>query len=213
MFTVVWGGGRLGDATAKYLCELGEEFYLKTRKGGLPKSADVVIDFSAPEATDEVLNFCLRHSIPLVNGVTGHSNIQKQKIALATNEIPIVYDSNFSYGINAVKNILTYTKKILAEWECGIVEYHRKGKTDAPSGTALVLSDIVKTENVTSVRIGEEAGTHETIFWGRGEKIVVTHIAQNIEPFIAGAVYASKKIVSLPPSLYSMQDLLNLTNK
>lgn len=210
MYTVVWGGGRLGEATAKYLCEQGEEFYLKTRNGGLPKSADVVIDFSVPEATDEVLNFCLKNSIPLVSAVTGHSRSQKQKIALASQSIPIVYDSNFSYGINAVKNILAYAKKILPDWECGIIEYHRKGKTDAPSGTALVLSDIVKTDNVTSIRIGEEAGTHETIFWGKGEKIIITHVAQNIEPFIVGAVKASKQITKLSPSLYTVKDLINL---
>ena len=162
---------------------------------------DVVIDFSTANATDEVCEFCKLHRCALVSGVTGRNEQQSQQINQLAKELPVVTKSNFSVGVETLRRICEIVSKELEDWDCEIVEIHRKGKIDAPSGTAKSLAVAVarqksfKKVTVHSLRCGSNFGRHDVIFAGNGESLTLTHQAENVEIFAKGAIIAAEKLV------------------
>ena len=104
-----------------------------------PKLAvDVVIDFSMPQATDIVIDYCLENKVALVSGTTGLSEKQKDRIKAASKQIPIIYATNMSVGMNVLFSLVGKVASMLGEeYDIEIVEQHHRFKKDAPSGTAL----------------------------------------------------------------------------
>ena len=162
---------------------------------------DVVIDFSTAAATDEVCEFCRLHRCPLVSGVTGRNAEQSQQIEQFAKELPVVTESNFSVGVKVLRRICEIVAKELADWDCEVVEIHRKGKLDTPSGTAKSLAVAVarqksfKKVTVHSLRCGSNFGKHEVIFATNGESLTLTHQAENVEIFAKGAIIEAEKLI------------------
>ncbi|WP_066801747.1 4-hydroxy-tetrahydrodipicolinate reductase [Moraxella oblonga] len=196
---------------------------------------DVLIDFSLPDALDEVLQACINHKVPLVMGVTGLSEAQEAKLYEASKLIPIVYAGNYSTGVNLSLNLLTTTAKVLGlDADVEIVEHHHKHKLDAPSGTALMMANAVATARgqslktsavygrhgqakrgegqigIHAVRGGEIVGEHTVEFIMNGEIIEITHKAQSRMTFANGAVRAGIWLAKQPVGMYDMQDVLGL---
>lgn len=194
-----------------------------------------LIDFSLPEALDEVLAQCVINKVALVMGVTGLSEDQEAKLKEASQFIPIVYAGNFSTGVNLSLNLLATTGKVLGmDADVEIIEHHHKHKIDAPSGTALMMAKSVadarnqslKTALVHgrqgeskrtageigmhAIRGGEIVGEHTVGFIMDGEIIEITHKAMSRMTFAAGAVRAAVWASSQPAGLYDMQDVLGL---
>ncbi|AKG16350.1 4-hydroxy-tetrahydrodipicolinate reductase [Moraxella bovoculi] len=194
-----------------------------------------LIDFSLPEALDEVLAQCVINKVALVMGVTGLSEDQEAKLKEASQFIPIVYAGNFSTGVNLSLNLLATTAKVLGmDADVEIIEHHHKHKIDAPSGTALMMAKSVadarnqslKTALVHgrqgeskrtageigmhAIRGGEIVGEHTVGFIMDGEIIEITHKAMSRMTFAAGAVRAAVWASSQPAGLYDMQDVLGL---
>ena len=113
---------------------------------------DVVIDFTLPILTDELLTTAIEKKVALVIGTTGHSEVQKQAINEAANSIPIVYASNFSTGVNLLFHLTQKAAAILGNeaFDIEVTEMHHRHKVDAPSGTARTLLDILNGETTTS---------------------------------------------------------------
>ncbi len=195
---VFGASGRMG----KRVCDIAQKrghtiFEVEKDKKVNGQQIDVVIDFSVPQATAEVCNFCITHHCNLVSGVTGRNEQQQKILDSAKNTIQIVEKSNFSKGIECVDQIC----KMLAQlkWDCDIVETHRKQKRDSPSGTAKHLATTItqngtKIVTVHSIRAGSNFGKHEIIFATDGESITITHQAENLEIFALGAVETAEKI-------------------
>lgn len=196
---------------------------------------DVLIDFSLPDATDEVLDTCVAKGVPLVMGVTGLSADQEKKIANSAKHIPIVYAGNYSTGVNLSLNLLATTAKVLGmEADVEILEHHHKHKIDAPSGTALMMAKAVANARgqtlktcavygregrskrndgeigIHALRGGEIVGEHTVEFIMDGEIIEITHKAQSRLTFANGAVRAGLWLADKPAGLYDMQDVLGL---
>ncbi len=215
--------------------------FIGTDKNGIALSTlDVaelgaLIDFSLPEALDEVLAQCVINKVALVMGVTGLSEAQEAKLKEASQFIPIVYAGNFSTGVNLSLNLLATTAKVLGmDADVEIIEHHHKHKIDAPSGTALMMAKSVadarnqslKTALVHgrqgaskrtageigmhAIRGGEIVGEHTVEFIMNGEIIEITHKAMSRMTFAAGAVRAAVWASSQPAGLYDMQDVLGL---
>jgi 4-hydroxy-tetrahydrodipicolinate reductase len=182
------------------------------------ENCDVIIDFSHPDAIDEVCRAASQHGKSLVIGTTGHSQEQRRMIQEAAQSLPIVFASNFSVGVNVLFWLTRKAAELLGrDFDPEIVETHHKMKKDAPSGTAKTLAEILKAEQknqneipIQSIREGEVVGEHTVIFSGLGERIELTHRAASREIFARGALRAAKWIVGRPPGLYSMQDVLGL---
>jgi 4-hydroxy-tetrahydrodipicolinate reductase len=182
------------------------------------KSCDVAIDFSHAEAITEICRAAFGHRKPLVIGTTGHSKEQHRILEEAAQSLPIIFASNFSVGVNVLFWLTRKAAEQLGgDFDVAIVETHHKMKKDAPSGTAKTIAEILKATKKTkreipiqSIREGDIVGEHTVIFSGPGERLVLTHRAASREIFARGALRAAKWIVSQPPGLYSMQNVLGL---
>jgi len=193
-------------------CDLGDPIEPAMR------NCDVAIDFSHAGATTETCRAALQHRKPLVVGTTGHSTEQRSTIEETAQSLPIVFASNFSIGVNV---LFWLTRKAFDQlggnFDVAIVETHHKMKKDAPSGTAKTLAEVLKATKKTkgeipiqSIREGDVVGEHTVIFSGPGERLELTHRAASREIFARGALRAAEWIVSQPPGLYSMQNVLGL---
>jgi 4-hydroxy-tetrahydrodipicolinate reductase len=181
--------------------------------------SDVVIDFSSRDATLEFVELCASHKKAIVIGTTGHSEVEKAEILKFKTQIPIVWTSNFSIGINHLFWLLRKTAGVFdARYNIEIEETHHQLKKDAPSGTAKTLAEILaevrKLEVGDVVRIRHEqlktdkplqsheivirwereddvVGVHTVIFSKLGENVELTHRAFSRDAFAHGALYAA----------------------
>jgi 4-hydroxy-tetrahydrodipicolinate reductase len=202
----------------------------------LIKEADVVIDFSFHYATGSFASICAEHHRPLVIGTTGHSDAEKSQISNLKSEIPIVWASNYSTGVNALFWLTRRAAEILGpDFDLEIIEMHHRMKKDAPSGTAATLAEILADvrgqqprkavrhgrQGITgertateiglhSLRGGDVVGDHTVIFAAAGERLELTHRASSRETFASGALRAARWVVQQKPGLYDMQDVLGL---
>jgi 4-hydroxy-tetrahydrodipicolinate reductase len=195
---------------------------------------DVVIDFSHPDAIDQVCRAVTTRQQPLVIGTTGHSTEQRRGIKKCAEAIPIVLSSNFSAGVNALFWLTRHAQEMLGpEFDVEIVETHHRLKKDAPSGTAKTLLEILRQARdlkpahgregyvgerpvaevgVHSIRGGDIVGDHTVLFAGPGERLELTHRSGSRDTFAKGALRAAQWVVGKSPGIYSMQDVLGLTH-
>lgn len=164
---------------------------------------DIVIDFSLPQATYEVVAYCAKHNCPLVSGVTGQTAEQQAEIDNLSHRVKVVQRSNFSAGIALVTELCKMIAHAKPTWDCDIVETHRRGKIDCPSGTAKKIAAELATAKgsfgkvtIHSLRSGTNFGTHEIVFGGNGESVTITHRAENVQVFASGAVDVAEQIVA-----------------
>jgi 4-hydroxy-tetrahydrodipicolinate reductase len=196
-------------------------------------NADVVVDFAHADATGSICKAAIKSKTAMVVGTTGHSTKQRDEIAAAAQQIPVVLASNFSVGVNALFALTEQAAKILdADFDLEILEVHHRMKKDAPSGTAKTLAGILQRTRQTkslrhgregisgerdkleigihSVRGGDVVGDHTVIFAGNGERLELTHRASSRETFARGALRAARWVVGKSPGLYDMRDVLGL---
>ncbi len=195
------------------------------------ENVDVVIDFSAPTNLDNILNFCSKKNIPAVLCATGYSPEQIEKINEYSKSLPLFRSGNMSLGVNALIDLVKKATSSLGGFDIEIIEKHHNQKVDAPSGTALMLADAVKSVDddkfytygrngivgkrdqneigIHAVRGGGIVGEHQVIFASNFETITLTHQATDRSVFADGAVKAAEFIVKMPNGLYNMSDVIN----
>lgn len=203
---------------------------------GFPDSADVMIDFSLPQAADIALDYCTKNNVALVMGTTGLSSSQLAKLKNASHKIAIVQTTNMSLGMNLLfATVGKIAKSLGTEYDIEIVEAHHRFKKDAPSGTALSLAEAVCQETgrdypgclvhgregkettrqkgtigMHALRGGDIVGEHSVIYTTLGETITISHSAHTRDTFVRGAIHAAKWLFGQKPGLYNMQDILGL---
>ncbi len=223
MNVAVAGAGRMGQAVARLL-ESNEHMALSGmwRRDGdlddLVQGADVVVDFSLPEGTVQVVDAVRRHTVPLVCGVSGLDEEQLAALHSAADRVAVVYDRNMSLGIAVLKRSVKEAAASLgSDFRVQIYETHHIHKKDAPSGTALLLGEAVAaargedgTGSVTfeSERRGEVPGDHEVVMTAAAETLTFAHSVTTRDVFAAGALRAASWVVDRPAGLYGMQDVL-----
>ncbi|WP_315122086.1 4-hydroxy-tetrahydrodipicolinate reductase [uncultured Clostridium sp.] len=196
-------------------------------------AADVVLDFSRPEALDDLLGYSSKNATPLILCTTGYSEDQLNKISEGSKAISIFRSANMSIGVNIVNSILkSISNKLYKDFDIEIIEKHHNQKVDAPSGTALLLANTIKDSidgvrefsygrvgnskreekeiGIHAVRGGTIVGEHDVIFAGIGENIEIKHSAISREVFAVGALKACEFMQNKTPGLYNMHDMLNL---
>ena len=200
------------------------------------QGADVLIDFTRPEASLDYLEICLTHKVKHVIGTTGFTVEQKAKIEAAAKTTAIVFAPNMSVGVTLLLDLVEQAAKVLNDgYDIEIVEMHHRHKVDAPSGTALRLGEaaaaglgqdlkdcaIYAREGVTgereagkigfaTLRGGDVVGDHTVVFAGIGERVEITHKASSRATFSLGALRASKFLANKKTGLFDMRDVLNL---
>lgn len=176
--------------------------------------AEVLIDFSSPDAALDRLAECARRKIPAVICTTGFTEAQKGRIAETAETLPIVFSSNMSVGVNVLFRIAAEVAKLLGpEYDLDIVETHHRFKKDAPSGTAKTLAEEIRratgrAANISSVRSGDVVGEHRVLFGSLGDSIEIIHRASSRDIFAKGALRAALWVAKAKPGLYSMRDVM-----
>ena len=199
------------------------------------KKANVIIDFTVPKCTLEVLKIALKLKKKVVIGTTGFSNKQEKIIKTFARKIPVLKAGNMSLGVNLLMYLTEITSRSLGDnFLSKIYEVHHKNKIDYPSGTALMLgqgiatgknknlSNIIgkkyfnkktfpfsKKINFNSIRKGAFIGEHEVKFSSGKEIITLNHESFDRALYSEGALIAAKWLNGKKPGLYSMRDLLN----
>ncbi|MBO5788821.1 MAG: hypothetical protein J6R42_02630 [Clostridia bacterium] len=170
--------------------------------------ADVILDFSHHSAVPDILDFALKRKLPLLIATTGHTEEEYALIEKGAAHIPIWLCANFSPAMGWLSQTVKDAAAQFPLADVEILEAHRKGKADAPGGTAKVLSHIIssagkKSPAIHSMRLGHTVGTHSIIFDTGEEQIIVTHIVHRREAFAKGALEAAKILLSKPIGLYT----------
>ena len=199
------------------------------------KKADVIIDFTIPKCTLEVLKIASKQKKRVVIGTTGFSKKQERMIKNYSKKIPILKAGNMSLGVNLLMYLTEIASKSLGKkFLSKVYEVHHKGKKDYPSGTALMLGEGIavgkgknlysiigkkylnkksfpysKTINFNSIRKGEVVGEHEVKFSSGKEIVTLNHESFDRALYSEGALVAAKWLKNKKPGLYSMRDLLN----
>ena len=201
------------------------------------KKSDMIIDFTIPDCTFEILKIASKLKKKVVIGTTGFSRSQENLIRKYSKKIPILKAGNMSLGVNLLMYLTEITSKSLNdEYSSKIFEVHHKHKKDYPSGTALMLGKGIadgkcknlynligkkflnkksfpfgKKINFNSLRKGEIIGEHEVKFSSGKEIITLNHEAFDRALYSDGALTAAKWLMKKKPGLYSMRDLLNFS--
>lgn len=251
-FGIVGATGRVGQLLIKILKENNENISAVMFQGEqtiefppqtiitndaeeLLKNSDIIIDFSAPIATQSLLEAALNNPKPLVIATTGLNEHQKNLILQASQKMPILYATNMSLGIAILNKLVSMVSEKLRDFDIEIVEQHHRYKVDAPSGTALTLAetaakarglelkDVMVTGRsghvgarskdeigVFALRGGDIVGRHTVGFYNEGEFLELNHTATSRETFARGAIKVAKWLVNQEKGLYSINDALGL---
>jgi 4-hydroxy-tetrahydrodipicolinate reductase len=211
---------------------------IKIQKNNLEafKKTDVIIDFSRPKASLEILNYAKKLKKKVVIGTTGFTKQQNNLIKNYSKKIAIFKSGNMSLGINLLEYIVNIlSKKIPNDYHIGINDVHHRKKIDYPSGTALMLANAVskgKNQKLESMkgkiflnkkgdlqknkinffitRKGNTIGKHSVLFDNKIENIELKHIAFSRELFADGALNAAVWINKKNKGLFDMQDMFKL---
>ena len=215
---------------------LGATGVAVTADTGVISTGRVLVEFSAPAPTLQHLKLVAERGARAVIGTTGFSAAQRDEIAGLARRAPIMLAPNMSIGVTLALKVLPIIARALGDdYDVEITEIHHRFKKDAPSGTAARMAEVVaealgrelgqtavygreglpgerstKEIGIFSLRSGDVVGEHTVSFGTLGERLELTHRAHNRDTFARGALRAVRWIVSQPPGLYSMQDVLGL---
>lgn len=232
--------GRMGRAIADALEDAGATFAGGTDAGGDPLAlahiSDVLVDFSAPSALATHLAAAVEAGTPILIGTTGLTAHQHAAIDEAALRVAVLQTGNTSLGVTLLAKLVREAAARLGpDWDIEIVEAHHRHKKDAPSGTALLLGEAAAsgrgsalselrvdtragltgarmegTIGLASIRGGSIIGDHHVIFAGEGERIELSHLAQDRSTFARGAVQAALWLAGRSPGRYRMSDVLDV---
>ena len=226
------------------LVSLTENSKIKKRVSGIKpelntpnafKKANVIIDFTDPQCTLEVLKIATKLNKRVVIGTTGFTKKQEKIIKNYSKKIPILKAGNMSLGVNLLMYLTEIASKSLGkDFLSKVYEVHHKDKKDYPSGTALMLGEGIaagknktfysilgkkyfnkksfpygKKINFNSIRRGAVIGEHEVKFSSGKEIVTLNHASFDRALYSEGALTAAKWIMKRKPGLYSMRNLLN----
>lgn len=233
---ILGAAGRMGQAIAAVAAEAGLEIAGRVDRGegdlaATAAAADVLIDFSAPDALAANLDAAVAAGTPILIGTTGLGAAHHEAIDAAAARVAVLQAANTSLGVNLLAALVEQAAARLgADWDIEIVEMHHRHKVDAPSGTALLLGEAAAKgrghalEPVTdrngvrapgaigfaSLRGGSVAGDHMVVLAAEGERIELGHRAESRAIFARGAVRAAQWLTGRAPGRYTMADMLGL---
>ena len=193
--------------------------------------ADCIVDFSNHTATKTLTEYAVNAGLPLVVCTTGQTDEEIAMIHEAAKSVPVFFSANMSVGIALLVELAKTAARAIPDAEIEIIEKHQNKKLDAPSGTALMIANAIKTVRkkatfslgrsgmakrtqneigIHAVRLGNIIGEHEVIVGTDTQTVTLKHEAHSRSLFAEGAVVAAEFLVKQKPGLYSMQDMIKI---
>ena len=232
---ILIGRGKMGKLIRETATAAGDEIQASfghdlDQLGKLGRVADVVIDFSRPEALPEVASYVRRTGTPLLSGTTGYAPRDMELIHSLGASAPILWSANFSLGVAVLYRALQTVADVLKpDFDIEITETHHNQKADAPSGTAKLLLEAMDPRHalhpvygregncgkrqkdevgIHALRGGTVAGTHTVHFFGPDEELEFTHRAASRQIFVNGALHMTRLLPGKPNGVYDLQKIL-----
>ncbi len=233
---ILIGRGKMGKLIRETATAAGDEIQAAfghddlDRLGQLGKAADVVIDFSRPEALPEIAAYVRRTGTPLLSGTTGYSPRDLELLRSLGTAAPVLWSANFSLGVAVLYRALQTVADVLKpDFDIEITETHHNQKADAPSGTAKLLVEALDPQHalrpvygregncgkrsreeigIHALRGGTVAGTHTVHFFGPDEELEFTHRAASRQIFVNGALHMARLLPGKPCGVYDLQKIL-----
>lgn len=192
--------------------------------------ADVLIDFSHHASTGAVADYAEKFGIPVVLCTTGQTEEELARVQALATKVPVFFSANMSMGIALLVELAKKSAAVLPNADIEIIEKHHSAKLDAPSGTALMLAQAIKSVRnsltmalgrsgrrarekdeigIHAVRAGSIVGEHEVILATENEIITIGHAAQSRSVFADGAIAAAKWLIGKSAGCYTMQDMIS----
>ena len=195
-----------------------EEFETRRRREGLGEDA-VVVDFSLAAGTSHLVKILLGWPRALVSATTGIDALTETRLDTLATRVPVFRAANLSPGFAVMQAMLrALPVGVRDSFRADMIEHHHAGKKDAPSGSALVLADTLRSVGwagplgdgvrIQSIRAGTEPGTHRVLLSGSGESVELTHRVHDRAVFARGALRAARFLRGRAPGRYGMDDLL-----
>ena len=229
---------REGYRNARIVC--GVDIHVAEGSGDIPcytsfdrieraPDIDCIIDFSHHTAIAPLLKYATAHRLPVIVATTGHTEEELALIDEAARQIPIFRSGNMSLGISLLIELAKTTAANMPDANIEIVETHHNRKLDAPSGTALMIADAIRTVRRTAnyvlgragqgkrtddeigihaIRMGNVVGTHEVIIGTDSQTITLKHEAHSRALFAEGALAAAAYLCGKPAGMYNMQSMI-----
>ena len=237
---IIGSEGRMGKALIEAIAAAGAMLSGGVDAGGDPialaRISDVLVDFSSPKALVANLGAAVAAGKPIIIGTTGLDEDHHRAIDDAARHIAVLQTGNTSLGVTLLARLVREAAARLGpDWDIEIAELHHRHKVDAPSGTALLLGEAAASgrgvilaassergrDGVTgarargaigfaSLRGGSAAGDHTVLIAGEGERLELTHRAENRSIFAKGAVKAALWLKAMPAGRYSMDQVLGM---
>lgn len=231
------GSAELGQDSGRLVGAAENGVLITANAEDVLRACDAAIDFSSPASTVQVAGIAAAQGVAHVVGTTGLSQADLDAIVAAAQKTVVVRSGNMSLGLNLLAVLVERAAEALGPaWDAEIVEMHHRLKVDAPSGTALLLGEAaargrgvaladhaargrdgltgprkVGDIGFASLRGGTVVGDHSVIFAGAGERIELSHRAEDRGIFARGALAAALWTRGRPAGLYSMADVLGLS--
>ena len=233
---VVGANGRVGQRLQSLIASADDlELAAAIGRGdsAIP-DCDVYIDFSSPDGFTQWLAIAVERKTPFLSGTTGLEAEHFAALDEAAASIAVLHNTNTSLGVALLNRLARQAAAVLGDdFDVEIVESHHNQKKDAPSGTAITLTDAVleglgrsreviehgrvgmgvrepASVGVHSLRMGDVVGEHTVHFAGGGERLAITHAATSRDTFARGALRASRWLASRGPGRYTIEDAIGL---
>ena len=212
-YGIIGYSGRMGQAIEELFSEAGHELVYQKDENGEKEieKPDVIIDFSLKEAFADTVRVIEEKEVPLVIGTTGLDEDDFDKLKMLAEDVPVIQSFNFSIGINILSELINKVNQYVdQDWDIEISETHHRFKKDKPSGTAIMLGDLIDREDIEmhSKRLGSEFGEHEVDFASTGEVMTLKHRAYSREAFTRGVLMSAETILELEPGFYTFSEIL-----
>lgn len=230
------GRGKMGRLIQETAQAAGDEIVAALGRrdldslGRMDRTADVVMDFSRPEALPELCAYIRRTGTPLLSGTTGFTPAERRRLEALGEAAPVLWAANFSLGMAVfVRALRAVSGALRPDFDIEITETHHNQKEDAPSGSARLLLEAIDPAGtmrvvcgregntgkrgrdeigVHSLRGGTAAGTHTVHFLGPDEELEITHRAASRQIFVNGALHMARLLPGKPSGVYDLQKIL-----
>ena len=230
------GRGKMGRLIQETAQAAGDEIVAALGRrdldslGRMGRAADVVMDFSRPEALPEICSYIRRTGTPLLSGTTGFTPAERRRLEDLGEAAPVLWAANFSLGMAVLYRALAQVSGVLRpDFDIELIEAHHNQKEDAPSGSAKLLLEAVDPRHearlvygregitgkrprdeigVHALRGGSVAGTHTVHFFGPDEELAFTHRAASRQIFVNGALHMARLLPGRPNGTYDLQKIL-----
>lgn len=211
-YGVVGSNGRLGAEIVSLFNEFGHSLVLEYNKDYEKTDCkpQLIIDCSLPEVFNKSVVLVKFYKVPFIVATTGLTSEHFEILEELSREVPVVQSYNYSVGIQILLKLVDQVQKTVPDWDIEISETHHRFKKDKPSGTALMIKNVLDKENVniSSLRLGNVAGVHTISFGGLGEVLSITHDATSRRTFAEGILKTAKFVLNKLPGFYSFTDVI-----